>query len=136
MAKTLITSIGIEFDTMSIRAAKLNLVKSGSKTSVKVMGLSELYGDFSNDDNISGGMKKIKDKSSVTASDRVVTCLAGKQVYVAQMPFKKLADDEMKNALRIEIKKSLPFEVAGVERLDASAVGVRELAIIAAASET
>ena len=113
MAKTLITSIGIEHDTMSIRAAKLNLIKSGSKISVKVMGLSELYGDFSNDDNISGGIKKIKDKISINPSDRVVTCLAGKQVYVAQMPFKKLADDEMKNALRIEIKKSLPFEVAG-----------------------
>jgi Tfp pilus assembly PilM family ATPase len=113
MAKTLITSIGIEYDTMSIRAAKLNLIKSGSKTTVKVMGLSELYGDFSNDDNISGGMKKIKEKIAVNPSDRVVTCLAGKQVYVTQMPFKKLADDEMKGALRIEIKKNLPFEVAG-----------------------
>jgi Tfp pilus assembly PilM family ATPase len=113
MAKTLITSIGVEYDTLSIRAVKLNLVKSGSKTTVKVMGLSELYGDFSNDDNISGGMKKIKEKIAVNPSDRVVTCLAGKQVYVAQIPFKKLNDDEMKSALRIEIKKSLPFEVAG-----------------------
>jgi Tfp pilus assembly PilM family ATPase len=113
MAKTLITSIGIEHDTMSIRAAKLNIVKSGSKITVKVMGLSELYGDFSNDENISGGMKKIKEKISVNPSDRVVTCLSGKQVYVTQMAFKKLADDEMKGALRIEIKKSLPFEVAG-----------------------
>jgi Tfp pilus assembly PilM family ATPase len=113
MAKTLITSIGIEHDTTSIRAAKLNLIKSGSKTTIKVMGLSELYGDFSNDDNISGGMKKIKEKITVSPSDRVVTCLAGKQVYVAQMPFKKLADEEMKGALRIEIKKNLPFEVAG-----------------------
>ena len=113
MAKTLITSIGIEFDTISIRAAKLNLVRSGSKTKVQVMGLSELYGDFSNDDNISGGMKKIREKIAVGASDRVVTCLSGKQVFVTQMPFKKMADEEMKNALRIEIKKSLPFEVAG-----------------------
>ncbi|MBN1130859.1 MAG: pilus assembly protein PilM, partial [Chitinispirillaceae bacterium] len=113
MAKTLITSIGIEFDTMSIRAAKLNLVRSGSRTSVKVLGLSELYGDFTNDDNISGGMKKIREKITVSPSDRVVTCLAGKQVYVAQMPFKKLPEEEMKGALRIEIKKNLPFEVAG-----------------------
>jgi Tfp pilus assembly PilM family ATPase len=113
MAKTLITSIGIEYDTMSIRAAKLNLTRSGSKTSVKVMGLSELYGDFSNDDNINGGMKKIKEKITINPSDRVVTCLAGKQVYVTQMPFKKLAEEEMKGALRIEIKKNLPFEVAG-----------------------
>jgi Tfp pilus assembly PilM family ATPase len=113
MAKTLITSIGIEFDPISIRAAKLNLVRSGSRTAVKVVGLSELYGDFSNDENLSGGMKKIKEKISVSQSDRVVTCLSGKQVYVAQMPFKKLAEDEMKGALRIEIKKNLPFEVAG-----------------------
>jgi Tfp pilus assembly PilM family ATPase len=113
MAKILITSIGIEHDTMSIRAVKLNIIRSGSKISVKVIGLSELYGDFSNEENISGGMKKIKEKISVSQSDRVATCLAGKQVYVAQIPFKKLADEEMKSALRIEIKKSLPFEVAG-----------------------
>jgi Tfp pilus assembly PilM family ATPase len=113
MAKTLITSIGIEYDAMSIRAAKLNLIRAGSRTTVKVVGLSELYGDFSNDDNISGGMKKIKEKIAIGQSDRVVTGLAGKQVYVAQIPFKKLPEEEMKTALRIEIKKSLPFEVAG-----------------------
>jgi len=113
MAKTLITSIGIEFDAICIRAAKINLLRSGAKTKVQVMGLSELYGDFSNDDNITGGMKKIREKISVSSSDRLVTCLAGKQVFVAQIPFKKMADEEMKSALRIEVKKSLPFEVAG-----------------------
>lgn len=113
MAKTLITSIGIESDPTTIRAVKVNLIRSGSKTRVQVVGLSELYGDFTNDEAVSGGMKKIKDKISVSASDRIVTCLAGKQVYVAQIPFKKMPDEEMKNALRLEIKKSLPFEVAG-----------------------
>jgi Tfp pilus assembly PilM family ATPase len=113
MAKTLITSIGIEYDTVGIRAAKLAITRSGSKASVQVAGLSELRGDFSNDENIAGGIKKIKEKISVGASDRVVTCLAGKQVYVAQLPFRRLPDIEMKNALKLEIKKNLPFEVAG-----------------------
>jgi Tfp pilus assembly PilM family ATPase len=113
MAKTIITSIGIENDASSIRAAKISLTRSGSKTKVKVLGLSELRGDFSNDENISGGMKKIKEKIAVGSSDRVVTCLSGKQVWVAQMPFRRLPDEEMKNALRLEIKKNLPFEVAG-----------------------
>jgi Tfp pilus assembly PilM family ATPase len=113
MAKPLITSIGIEYDAVSIRAAKVIISRSGSKTKVLVAGISELRGDFANDENIAGGMKKIKEKIGVGASDRVVTCLAGKQVYVAQIPFRKLPDVEMKNALKLEIKKNLPFEVAG-----------------------
>ena len=113
MAKTIITSIGIEHDAISIRAAKVSLARSSSKTKVQVLGLSELRGDFANDENLSGGIKKIKEKISIGVADRVVTCLSGKQVYVAQIPFRRLPDDEMKNALRLEIKKNLPFEVAG-----------------------
>jgi Tfp pilus assembly PilM family ATPase len=76
-------------------------------------GLSELRGDFSTDENLSGGMKKIREKISISSTDRVVTTLAGKQVYVTQIPFRKLPDVELRNALKLEIKKSLPFEVAG-----------------------
>jgi Tfp pilus assembly PilM family ATPase len=113
MAKTLITSIGIEWDAVSIRAAKIDISRTGARAAVQVSGLSELRGDFSSDENLSGGMKKIREKISITASDRVVTTLAGKQVYVAQLPFRKLPDVELRNALKLEIKKSLPFEVAG-----------------------
>jgi Tfp pilus assembly PilM family ATPase len=113
MAKTLITSIGIENDAMGIRAAKINITRTGSKARIQVAGLSELRGDFSNDESVAGGMRKMKEKIAIGAGDRVVTCLAGKQVYVAQIPFRKLPDIEMKNALKLEIKKSLPFEVAG-----------------------
>ncbi len=113
MAKTLITSIGIENDSMGIRAAKINITRTGSKARIQVAGLSELRGDFSNDESVAGGMRKMKEKIAIGAGDRVVTCLAGKQVYVAQIPFRKLPDIEMKNALKLEIKKSLPFEVAG-----------------------
>jgi Tfp pilus assembly PilM family ATPase len=113
MAKVLITSIGIEWDAVSIRAAKINISRTGAKAQVQVSGLSELRGDFSNDENLSGGMKKIKEKIGIGSSDRVVTTLAGKQVYVAQVPFRKLPDVELRNALKLEIKKNLPFEVAG-----------------------
>ena len=113
MAKTVVTSIGIEFDTISIRAVKLNIQTGGSRQKVMVAGLSELRGDFSTDENLAGGMKKIKEKIAVSPTDLVATSLSGKQVYVAQIPFRKLPDDEMKNALRLEIKKSISFEVAG-----------------------
>jgi Tfp pilus assembly PilM family ATPase len=113
MAKTLITSIGIEWDPGSIRAAKINISRTGAKAEVQVSGLSELRGDFSTDENLAGGMKKIKEKISIGAADRVVTSLAGKQVYVTQIPFRKLPDIELRNALKLEIKKSLPFEVSG-----------------------
>ena len=113
MAKTVMTSIGIEFDTISIRAVKLNILSGSSKSKVMVAGLSELRGDFSSDENLAGGMKKIKEKIAVSPTDLVATTLSGKQVYVAQIPFRKLPDEEMKNALRLEIKKSLSFEVAG-----------------------
>lgn len=113
MAKTIVTSIGIEYDTISIRAVKLNIVIGGSKQKVIVAGLSELRGDFANDENIAGGMKKIKEKIAVSPTDLVATSLSGKQVYVAQIPFRKIPEEEMKNALRLEIKKSLSFEVAG-----------------------
>jgi Tfp pilus assembly PilM family ATPase len=113
MAKTVVTSIGIEYDTISIRAVKLNIISGGSKQKVMVAGLSELRGDFSNDENIAGGMKKIKEKITVGPTDLVATSLSGKQVYVAQIPFRKLPDEEMRNALRLEIKKNLSFEVAG-----------------------
>jgi Tfp pilus assembly PilM family ATPase len=122
MAKTIINSIGIEHDAFSIRAAKISLTHSGSKMKVQVLGLSELRGDFSNDENLSVGMKKIKEKVAIGASDRVVTCLSGKQVFVAQIPFRHLPEDEMKNALRLEIKKNLPFEVAGAS-IDFQTVG-------------
>jgi Tfp pilus assembly PilM family ATPase len=113
MAKTVLTSIGIEHDTISIRAAKLNIQTGGSRQKVVVAGLSELRGDFSTDESIAGGMKKIKEKIAVSPTDLVATTIAGKQVFVTQIPFRKLPDDEMKNALRLEIKKSISFEVAG-----------------------
>lgn len=113
MAKTLITSIGIENDATAIRAVKINITRTGSKARIQVAGLSELRGDFASDESVAGAMKKMKEKIGIGASDRVVTCLSGKQVYVAQLPFRKLPDLEMKNALKLEIKKNLPFEVAG-----------------------
>jgi Tfp pilus assembly PilM family ATPase len=112
MAKTLLTSIGIEWDTQSIRAAKINISRTGARAAVQVSGLSELRGDFSSDENLSAGMKKIKEKISISGTDRVVTTLAGKQVFVAQIPFRKLPEIELRNALKLEIKKNLPFEVS------------------------
>jgi Tfp pilus assembly PilM family ATPase len=113
VAKTLLTSIGIENDAASIRAAKITVSRSGLRSVVQVAGLSELRGDFSNDENMSAGLKKIREKIAVSAGDRIVNSLSGKQVYVAQLAFRKLPDIELRNALKLEIKKSLPFEVAG-----------------------
>jgi Tfp pilus assembly PilM family ATPase len=112
MAKTENT-IGIDIDNSSIRAVKLTAKGKSSKEGYVLLAMEEIPGDFIKDQDLTDGLKKIKEKMSVGKSDRVVTVLAGKQTYVSQINFKRLPEAEMENALRFEIRKSVPFEVAG-----------------------
>jgi hypothetical protein len=50
---------------------------------------------------------------AVAFNDTVVTCVGGKQTYAAQITFKKMPDEEMRTALKYEIRKNLPFDTAG-----------------------
>lgn len=106
-------SIGFDIDSQSIRAAKVMCTGSGKDTKVSIVSLEEITGSFVKDEDIVEGLKKLKQKISLTVADNVVTCVGGKQTYVAQLAFRKLPEEEMKTALKFEIRKNLPFDTAG-----------------------
>ena len=96
-------SIGIELDSESLRAARVTSTDAGMQGDFYISSLEELQGDFTKDEEIISGLKTIKKKFSIIHTDNVITCVAGKQVYAAQTFFRKLPDNEMKNALKFEI---------------------------------
>ncbi len=113
MAKTKTMSIGIEYDNLGIRGAKVTAVKRGKYIHYNIDKLEEVRGSFEKDEELLGGFQKLKKKLSFGSNDRVVTCVAGKQLHAVEMPFRLLAEAEMENALKFEIRKSLPFEATG-----------------------
>ena len=102
-------TIGIEYDHLAIRAARLSTDGRGLFT---VSRLEELRGAFSEDAALLEGLRKIKDTLSVGMKDAVVACMSGKQVFAAQIPFRRLGPEEMEQALRLELRKTVHFEVA------------------------
>jgi Tfp pilus assembly PilM family ATPase len=113
MSQKTTTNIGIEYDSLGIRAAKMNQFKSQAGVGYTLAKLEEVSGSFAKDEDLIAGLRKIRDKMSIGGDDQVVSCVSGKQVYVAQIAFRRLPHEEMINALRFEIRKNLPFEVAG-----------------------
>jgi Tfp pilus assembly PilM family ATPase len=112
MAQNTVNSVGIEFDSFGIRATKLAVVNSGKNTRYAVDGILEVKGNFAKDDELIKGLSQIKEKMNITARDRIVACVSGKQVFVSQIPFRRLPDADMTNALKFEIRKNLPFDAA------------------------
>jgi Tfp pilus assembly PilM family ATPase len=112
MEKKTLSIVGIEYDTLGIRAAKLASSVSGKQITYVLENLQELKGSYEKDAELIAGLKKIKDKVGIGVRDRVVSCVAGKQVYAAQMPFRRLPAVELKNALKFEIRKDVPFDTA------------------------
>jgi Tfp pilus assembly PilM family ATPase len=102
-------TVGVEYDHLAIRAARLSTDGRGG---FAVEKLEELRGDFSEDVSLLEGLRKIREKLSTGMKDAVVACLAGKQVYASQMPFRRLGQEEMEQALRLELRKTVHFEVA------------------------
>ena len=113
MASKSNTTIGLDIDTHCIRAAKVTARRLGKSVQYVVDRVDELNGAFVKDESIVEGLRKMHNIVSPSVNDRVVTCLAGKQVYAAQVQHRKLPESEMKNALRFEIRKNLPFESGG-----------------------
>lgn len=103
---------GIEFDSCGIRIANLEYRGEGAKPSHTLHHVEELRGDFTRDDALIDGLKKIRDNAGITSNVQAGTCIGGKQLYAAQMPFRKLKPDETRNALRLEIRKNLSFDAA------------------------
>ncbi len=113
MAKKQTTAIGIEYDNLGIRAAEVTATPRGKDTQFNINKLEEFSGNITKDEDLIKALKKVRDKISPGKGDRIVSCVSGKQLYSAQLPFKRLPDDEIRNALRFEIRKNLPFEVSG-----------------------
>lgn len=101
--------VGIEYDHLSIRVAKLSSDGRGSFT---IDRIEEFKGDYSEDAALLEGLRQVKTSMNINSRDPVVTCLAGKQVFATQIPFRKLASEEMEQALRLELRKTVHFEVA------------------------
>jgi Tfp pilus assembly PilM family ATPase len=78
-----------------------------------VDALKEYAGDFGKDAELDAAVRKMAGDLGVGPRDHVVIGLSGKQVHVAELQFKNLADAEMKTALRFEVRKTLPFDIAG-----------------------
>jgi Tfp pilus assembly PilM family ATPase len=112
MSKMSMNSVGIEFDNLGIRAAKVNHAEVNGRQVRTVAGLEELRGRYETDQDLKAGLKAMGEKIGISAQSHVVTCVSGKQVYAAQIPFRTLPADEMKNALKLELRKSLPFDIA------------------------
>jgi Tfp pilus assembly PilM family ATPase len=101
--------VGLEHDHLRIRGVR---AAADGKGGWIVSRLEEVQGDFAEDAGLIEGYKVIKDKLGIGARDNVVACVGGKQVFAAQLPFRKLPKEEMEQALRLELRKSMHFEVA------------------------
>jgi len=108
------TFVGIEQDGGSIRAVRLGLDRSkggnAKASEFRLLETQEIEGNFSSEEALFTALKQLRDKMSISPQDKVVTCLSGKQTYAAEMNVKKLPDAEMKSMLKLELRKSMPFE--------------------------
>ncbi|MBD3392181.1 MAG: hypothetical protein GF418_08900 [Chitinivibrionales bacterium] len=112
MDKKTINTVGIEYDSLGVRAAKVTSSISGKDITYVLENLQEIKGSFDKDNDLVDGLKKIREKVGIGMRDKVVTCVAGKQVHAAQIAFRELSDAELKNALKFEIRKDVPFDTA------------------------
>ena len=102
-------SIGIEHDHQGIRTARLIMDGRGTFT---IDQLEEIKGDFSEDSGLLSGFKQLKNSLNPGVRDAIVACISGKQAFASQLEFRRLLHEEMEQALRLELRKTVPFEVA------------------------
>lgn len=106
MTKTIPNCIGIEYTPTVLRAVHLHM----SQGQIEMRGFREVTGDLSKKGNYVEALKELKGILGFSYGDPIALSINGKQVHAVQIPFKKLPDSEMKNALRFEIRQNLPFE--------------------------
>lgn len=102
--------MGIEFDHLAIRAVRLSFDGKGG---LAVDAMVDLSGDYAEESSLIDGLRMIKDRLRMGPRDQLAACLSGRQVSVSQIAFRRLPAEEMEPALRIELRKSVPFETAG-----------------------
>lgn len=102
--------MGIEFDQKSIRMARVLVTPSKKNPTYMIEDLQELRGEFTEDSLLIEGLKRTRAKIELSSHDRTVSCICGKQVYASQTTFRSMPDNELLEALRLEIRKNLPFD--------------------------
>lgn len=75
--------------------------------------MADATGNFAEDGDLIEGIRQVKDRLQIGAKDRIGTCIAGKQVSATQIAFRNLPHEEMEPALRLEMRKAVPFEIGG-----------------------
>ncbi|MBF0431193.1 MAG: pilus assembly protein PilM [Fibrobacteria bacterium] len=105
-----VSAVGIEYEFNAIRAVRIT---GDDKGNFALEAAEEILGNFAKDEQLVEGLTKIRAKLHIGSKDQLVTNLTGKQVYAAQVPFKLMAPDQMTGALKIQLRKTVPFEIAG-----------------------
>ncbi|MCL2182929.1 MAG: pilus assembly protein PilM [Chitinispirillia bacterium] len=108
------TFVGFELDAVSIRGARLSMEQrgKGGQPEWRLLTAEEVTGDLFEDAQALVALKKLKEKLGVQTGDRVSICLGGKAVYAVQMDVRRLPDNEMAGMLKLELRKSMPFEAS------------------------
>lgn len=119
--------IGLDIGTHSVKAVELT--QTGSELVVTAFGRNEIVSQGAKADAVvdllQGGSFRTR---------RVVTAVSGKSVIVRYLTMVQMSDDDLKNAIRFEADKYIPFDVEEVvldaQRLDdgagASRAGLAE----------
>jgi Tfp pilus assembly PilM family ATPase len=102
-------SIGIEHDHLGIRGARLALDGRGG---YRVDRVVEEKGDFTKDADLLEGFRSLKSKLEIGQRDSIIGCVSGKQAFATQLAFRRLPHEEMEQALRLELRKTIHFEIA------------------------
>ncbi|MGA3052259.1 MAG: pilus assembly protein PilM [Chitinispirillaceae bacterium] len=115
MPKRTGTFVGLDYDSASIRGVRVTRLPKGRDAAFSLDNAEQIRGSFSKDDRLTAGLALMKEKLRIGAGDQVATCVSGKQIYAAQLPFRKLTQEETRKALRLELRKSLPFDATMAE---------------------
>ncbi|MFC1586352.1 type IV pilus biogenesis protein PilM [Fibrobacterota bacterium] len=106
--KNLGVTVGLDYDGDGIQAAMLT---SDRKGVIHIEALETVTGDFSSQEELTEGLIRIRELLPSSLKQNFVSCLRGKDIYAAQIPFRKLPPSEMESALKFELRKYLPFDI-------------------------
>jgi Tfp pilus assembly PilM family ATPase len=110
--------IGVDMDSVSIRGVRLAFDpdKSGgnpAQPAWELLSAAEVNGgNFLDDAQAVSALKSLRENIKGRPSDKVSICLSGKQTYAVRMDARKVPEEEMAGMLRLELRKSMPFELS------------------------
>ncbi|MDR2592477.1 MAG: pilus assembly protein PilM [Chitinispirillales bacterium] len=110
--------IGVDMDSVSVRGVRLAFDpdKSGgnsTQSAWELLSAAEVNGgNFLDDAQAVSALKNLRENLKGRPSDKVSVCLSGKQTYAVRMDVRKIPEEEMAGMLRLELRKSMPFELS------------------------